>query len=731
MNLYITRILHMEQNNLVKVLIPRALKEAFTYAVPDNMAVSKGDFVSVPLGNKVAAGVVWDVNASNIGSGKIKPIIKKFDAPPMPEKLMGFLSRLADYNMALLGNTLKMSLCVEEALEPAPPKEGYELTGNIPDKITASRKAVIDILGQDSPLSMLDIKEKTGVSSAVIKSLLESDIIRKTILQEKQLQTEEIKWQVKFSSIQQQAADDLCEKVRADKYSATLLDGVTGSGKTEVYFAAVKEALHHATSQVLILLPEIALTGQIVNRFADNFGFMPLQWHSGISAKQRENNWRNIANGNARLIIGARSALFLPYKNLKLIVVDEEHDASYKQEEGVIYHGRDMAVMRANIENIPVILASATPSVETVENVKAGKYSELKLPSRHGGAVMPDIDIVDMRKEKLKNGLWISSKLQNAIAHNLSKGTQSMLFLNRRGYAPLTLCRNCGYRFKCPDCSSWLVEHRNTGKIMCHHCGYNDDIPEICPECQKDDMLVSCGPGVERIAEEAEQIFPNAKISMLTSDKMTSPSKIAQMIDEIVNGHVDIIIGTQVIAKGHHFPDLKLVGVIDADLGLEGGDLRAAERTYQLLQQVSGRAGREKDKGHVILQSYMPDNMLMKSLISGNRDEFVESEIASRKRTNMPPYSRLAAIIVSGRNERETANIAKSLVKSAPFTADIQILGPVPAPLYLLRGNFRQRLLVRCPRNINLQKWLKTLINNIAVPSSVKIKVDIDPYSFM
>jgi primosomal protein N' (replication factor Y) len=758
----------------IQVLLPLSLPGTLTYSVPEGMNIALGDFVEVPVGHKKVIGVVWNEsspatsNQQPATSYKIKEITSRLPAPPISPALRKFIDWVAEYTMSPAGNVLKMAMSITEALQAEKLVDAYELERSVVSgqwsgiKMTPSRIRVIEFLRDSPATSNPQLVTSTGVSPAIIKGLLDSGIIKKVQIAP---QVPEIKikdFAIEFSPEQQAAAADLCRKVSANEYSATVLDGVTGSGKTEVYFAAVAAVLklpvadcqfpesrvqcsepgvqkgaspatsnQQLATQTLILLPEIALTTQVVSRFESAFGFTPTQWHSGLTPKQRERNWRYIASGHARLVIGARSALFLPYKNLKLIVVDEEHDGSYKQEEGVIYQARDMGVVRATLEKIPIILVSATPSIETVENIKAGKYSCLKLSARHGAAVMPEIKIIDMRREKLKNGLWLSGFLKKSLADNIASGRQSMLFLNRRGYAPLTLCRECGHRFKCPDCSSWLVEHKNPSKLLCHHCGYNQPVPKTCPECQKEGQLVSCGPGVERIAEEVAKSFPEAKVSLMTSDRMTTLSKASDIIDSITGGNVDIIVGTQIMAKGYHFPNLTLVGIIDADLGLEGGDLRAAERTYQLLQQVSGRAGREKEKGTVIMQSYMPENMVMQSLKSGSRNEFIQAEATSRKATNMPPYARLAAIIISGVNERETHLVAKAIVAAAPIQNSIRMLGPVPAPIYLLRGKYRFRILVHSPRNINIQAWLKSLLASLKIPTRVKVKVDIDPYSFM
>ncbi len=722
------------KNNLIKVLFPLFLPEPLTYCGLEDVELKEGDFVKANLGNKQIVGVVWQTGAVRQGNYKIKSVSQKLNIPSLSHSLMKFIDWVASYTLSGSGMVLKMVMSSPKALEDEKLIKAYEIFTPFNDdaKISKHGAKVVSLLSESkNPLTANEIIEKVGVGKSVIKTLYDNKVIQQTLIEPKRDIPNISKLDIELSKSQQNAADDLCKKVEEQKFSATLLDGVTGSGKTEVYFAAIEKALQIEGSQILIMLPEIALTTQIVYRFEQKFGFAPTQWHSGLTLTRKEKNWRDISQGRARLIIGARSALFLPYTNLRAIIVDEEHDGSYKQEEGVIYHARDMAVLRANIEKCPIILASATPSIETVENVRAGKYSVLKLDSRFGEAVMPDIKIVDMRKEKLRAGKWLSGFLKSQLADNIVAGRQSLLFLNRRGYAPLTLCRECGYRFKCPDCSSWLVEHKSFKKLMCHHCGFNQEVPKECPECNKDNMLVPCGPGVERIVEELQDSFPAARVCLMTGDNLTSPKQASEMLRSITDGEVDIIVGTQIIAKGHHFPKLTHVGVIDADLGLEGGDLRASEQTYQLLQQVAGRAGREKQKGTVIMQSYMPDNSVMKSLSSGNRDDFVNTEIQSRMRTKMPPYARLASIIISGKQERLTHNVAKAIARAAPIQDEVRVMGPVPSTIYMLRGNYRFRILVKTMRNVNIQKWLNKLLSQIKPPSSVTVKVDIDPYSFM
>ncbi len=510
----------------------------------------------------------------------------------------------------------------------------------------------------------------------------------------------------------------------------TLLDGVTGSGKTEVYFEAVAAALR-AGKQALVLLPEIALTGQWLERFEQRFGARPAEWHSDLSSVERRTAWRAIANGQARVVVGARSALFLPYPDLGLIVVDEEQEQAYKQEDGVSYQARDMAVLRGHLANIPVILVSATPSLETLQNVSAGRYATLHLPDRHAGAALPKVAAIDLRRDRPARQRWLSPALVSALELTLGAGEQALLFLNRRGYAPLTLCRACGHRLNCPNCTAWLVEHRLTGRLQCHHCGYQARLPETCSQCGAAGSFAACGPGVERLAEEAAALFPAARMATLTSDTLGGPRAVSEMIDRIARHEVDLLIGTQIVAKGHHFPMLTLVGVVDADLGLAGGDLRAAERTYQLLHQVAGRAGRAERPGQVLLQTYDPDHPVMRAMVSSDRDGLIAYELAERRTHAMPPFGRLAALILSSHDQDRLDQIARALARVAPSGPGISVLGPAPAPMAMLRGRHRRRFLLKCRRDIAPQPLIRDWLAKVKLPGTVRLQIDIDPYSFL
>jgi primosomal protein N' (replication factor Y) len=519
-------------------------------------------------------------------------------------------------------------------------------------------------------------------------------------------------------------------KLSSSVYSTTLLDGVTGSGKTEVYCEAIAECLRQG-KQALVMLPEIAMTAALIDRFAARFGTRPIEWHSALGDKKRRLHWQAIVKGEAKFILGARSALFLPYPNLGLIVVDEEHEAAYKQEEGVIYHGRDMAVARAKIGNIPVVLSSATPSLETLFNVQQGKYGHVVLPTRFGEAKMPRIDLVDLRQHKLSSQEFISPPLFEGLKNTLAAGQQAMLFLNRRGYAPLTLCRRCGHRLECPRCTAWLMEHKQSGRLHCHHCDYTMRLPEKCPSCEAEGCFAACGPGVERIAEEVKARLPEARFAVMASDTLENPQAAQELIDKMERREIDILIGTQIMAKGYHFPRLTLVGVVDGDLGLAGGDPRASERTFQLLQQMAGRSGRGEDIGHVLLQTTAPEHPVMKAIVKGDRDAFMKVELKEREAYHLPPYWRLASLTVSGVDANEVIRATQHLAESAPKIENLRVLGPAPAPFARLRGRYRHRLMIQAPRNVNLSSVLRTWLGCVKLPRNLRLLIDVDPYSFM
>ncbi len=655
-----------------EIVLPTAVDRGFDYITPDGMELKPGDIVTVPFGKSESLGVVWKNGTAELKEGKIKSVIKKHEEfPPVSDNIRKFISWAAWYNCAPLGAMLKMLLPIDE----------------------------IDKRGR------VHINTEISISKINLSPL---------------------------SDIQKNAAHNLGEKI-ANGFSATLLDGVTGSGKTEIYFDSIARILASVDSaQILILLPEIGLSVQWLSRFESRFGFKPVVWHSAITPAKKRASWQEIITGKAQVVVGARSALFLPYKNLRIIIVDEEHDTSYKQEDGVMYHARDMAVARARFESFPVVLVSATPSLESYHNVREGKYTEISLPLRHAEAVMPDIHVIDMRREKLTAGHFISAILREKLAQAIASGNQTMLFLNRRGYAPLMLCRKCGHRFQCPDCSAWLVLHRSKPRLECHHCNYHIPIPHSCPSCAAEDTLHACGPGVERLLEEVTEFMPQARVAVMASDSMGGYGDMAQTISDMTDKKIDLLIGTQMVAKGHHFAGLSVVGVVDADLGLAGGDLRASERTYQLLHQLSGRAGREIVRGQVYLQSYLPEHPVIKALVSGDRDAFLGAELAARKNADMPPFSRLAAVIIEGEKEDAVIKTANQLAANfPPKNPKLKLYGPAPAPLFMLRSKFRYRLMVKADKSVNLPDMLKSWAESIKPPSSVRVKLDIDPQSFL
>jgi len=720
----------------VHVLLPLPLAGAYDYAQCPDASVRPGDFVRVPLARRSVTGVVWgdgpaDADAA-VADDKLKPVAARLPVPPMAAVTRRFIDWVAAYTCSDPGSVLRMAMSVPAALEPPRPVTGYALGGPPPARMTAARGRVIDVLADGPARPSGELARAAGVSAGVVQGLVKAGTLMEVALpaEPEVTQPDWARAGHPLSPAQAEAAAALRARVEEDVFSVTLLDGVTGAGKTEVYFEAIAAALARGR-QVLVLVPEIALTAQWLQRFERRFGTAPQEWHSDLGQTARRRTWRAIADGRAQVVVGARSALFLPYRELGLIVVDEEHDAAFKQEDGVCYHARDMAVVRASLGAIPAALVSATPSLESVVNLKAGRYRLQHLPDRVGAAVLPAIAAVDLRADPPPRGRWLSPPLHAAVEETLADGEQALLFLNRRGYAPLTLCRTCGHRLQCPNCSTWLVEHRFRGRLQCHHCGHVARLPELCPACESRDSFAACGPGVERLLEEVADSFPEARALVMSSDTVHGPAAAAEAVRQIAEREVDLVIGTQMVAKGHHFPDLTLVGVIDADLGLNGGDLRAAERTFQLLSQVAGRAGRGARPGRALLQTYMPEHPVMQALVAGDRDGFLEAEEAARRLQGLPPFGRLVALIVSASDDAAARSIAAALGRAAPRAPEIAVLGPAPAPLSLLRGRYRYRLLMKTPRAANASALARDWLNRVQVPNSVRVSIDVDPYSFL
>ncbi|MGK2284979.1 primosomal protein N' [Pedomonas sp. V897] len=726
--------------NRVRVLLCQHGLSVFDYRIPEGETLRPGDVVRVPLGPRQVTGVVWDPDVfavQEVAESRLRPVSARLPVPPLPEATRKLVSWTARYYMAPAGAVLRMVLSVADALEEARTILEYRVAEPLPAgaPLTKKRLEALELLaGKQGTVRDL---ARAGVSESMIRTLIAAGALRAVpVAADAPIPQPEPDFaRPVLSPEQAEAADALRRPVTEGRFAPLLLEGVTGSGKTEVYFEAVAEALRQTNNgmggQVLVLLPEIALTEPWLNRFKARFGCLPTAWHSDLTQSARRRAWRAAASGEARVVVGARSALFLPYPNLKLIVVDEEHETTFKQEEGVLYHGRDVAVMRASLEGCPVILASATPALETRLNAESGKYSHVRLPDRFGGASMPAIASLDLRRTPPERGRWLCEPLHRAVAETLARGEQALLFLNRRGYAPLTLCRTCGERITCPMCSAWLVEHRLTGRLHCHHCGFAMPIPKACPKCGDTDSLVACGPGVERVAEEVERFLPEAKVAVVTSDTIYSPAKAAAFVESVETGAVNVLVGTQMLAKGYHFPNLTLVGVVDADLGLAGGDLRAAERTFQQITQVAGRAGRGEKPGRVMLQTYQPEAPVLKALVAGDIEGFYRAESAARERHGMPPFGRLAALILSGPDQGAVNDAAQALARQAPRMAGLEVLGPAPAPLALLRGRHRMRFLVKARKGLPLQAILGEWLGRVRWPSSVRVTADIDPQSFL
>jgi primosomal protein N' (replication factor Y) (superfamily II helicase) len=725
----------MSAKRLARVLFPKAVPEPFDYELPGHEDVCRGAFVLAPLGKKAIPGVVWEVRDKTATDEKrtLKTIEAALPVPPLPENTLKFIDFVARYTCHLQGVVLRMVMSNTDALAPSPIKTTYTKSHTPPARMTPAREKVLGA-ASDTPLAASELARLANVSVGVVKALAEAGGLN--------LHHQDVdqcfnvpdlhRTGLTLTASQQDAASALITHAQQGSFATALLDGVTGSGKTEVYFEAIEHALKaDADAQVLVLLPEIALTQDVLARFARRFGAEPAQWHSERSAVQRRRVWREVAKGRARIVVGARSALFLPFAHLRLIVVDEEHDSSYKQEEGVLYHARDMAVARAKFANAPVILASATPSLESLSNTISGRYSHVRLAARPGAATLPPIHTIDLREHPPEARSWLSPPLIEAMHHTLARNEQCLLFLNRRGYAPLTLCRQCGERMKAPDSDTYLVEHRNSGRLVCHLTGFSMPKPKACPACGAPDSLHPVGPGVERLHEEVCARFADARIEVFSSDTASTAAEVSSLIGRMEAGDIDILIGTQMAAKGHNFPHLTLVGVVDADMGLHGADLRAGERTWQTLMQVAGRAGRADKPGRAFLQTHQPDHEAILALCAGQRDAFVAAELGLREDMGFPPFGRLAALIFSAPSEQAAQEAAYSFVRAAPMVQGVDIWGPSEPPLARVRGRWRRRLLLRAGKNIDLSAMITAWRARIKLPGNVRLKVDIDPYSFL
>jgi primosomal protein N' (replication factor Y) (superfamily II helicase) len=720
---------------VVDVLVPVALDRAYSYRVPETLALAPGDIVSVPLGAREATAVVWAENPKPNPrlDNRLKDVEEKLELPPLRPELRSFVEWVANYTLSSRGMVLRMCLRMGEHLGAERERVGVRLAGPPPQRKTVARERVLTLLADGMVRGKSEAAREASVSAGVVDGLIDEGTLETIVLPpEPVAEKPDPDFAVTdFTANQGAAAAELKATVAAGGYSVTLLDGVTGSGKTEVYFEAVADTIR-AGRQSLILMPEIALTAQFLDRFAARFGVRPAEWHSELTPRRRARTWKAVADGQVAVVVGARSALFLPYADLGLIVVDEEHDQAYKQEDGVHYHARDMAVVRGHIARVPVVLSSATPSLETEVNARRGRYRRLALPERFGGARMPAVEAIDLRRERPPPGRFISPTLAGAVQTAIERGEQALFFLNRRGYAPLTLCRACGFRFSCPNCDAWLVDHRFRKQLVCHHCGFAMPHPPQCPHCQAANSFAAIGPGVERLEEEVRALFPEARVLVLSSDLVATVERLREELDDVAAGRFDIVIGTQLVAKGHHFPKLNLVGIVDADLGLSNGDPRAAERTFQLLHQVVGRAGRDAGIGRGLLQTHQPEHPVMRALIAQDREAFYDAEIEARQRAAYPPFGRLASLVVSGEDRHDTQSFARALARAAPPLDDVRVLGPADAPLALVRGRHRLRLLVNAPRGFDLSAYLREWLAAGPKPKgSIKLDIDVDPQSFL
>ncbi|MBX9575739.1 MAG: primosomal protein N' [Caulobacteraceae bacterium] len=717
---------------VASVLVPLPVAEAFDYAVPDGLDLTRGDQVAVPLGPRLLRGLVSETHEVTGSNRKLKSVEARLDDPPLPPGTINFVEWAARWTLSPPGEMAALALKGLRAPEPKPTVKLVRDPAVEPLRATAARIAVL--AAATEPLTAADLARAAGVSAGVVKGLVDERVlVRLEVSAATDFPSPDpAHAPPELNADQAAAAQALGAAVETGGFHPFLLDGVTGSGKTEAYLEAAARALSaDPTAQVLILLPEIALTQALIHRVAARFGAAPAEWHSGVSGPRRRQVWQGVVSGRVRIVVGARSALFLPFPNLRLIVVDEEHDGSFKQEDGLVYHGRDLAVARAMIEGATVVLASATPSLETLANARAGRYGWLRLKARHGAAVLPTLELLDLRADPPERDRWLSPRLVAEMADTFARGEQTLLFLNRRGYAPVVLCRACGHRLTAPDTDSWLVEHRYTGRLVCHLTGFSMPKPARCPECGAADSLTPVGPGVERVEEEVRSLFPEARTAVFSSDTAPDAGAARSLIRRMQDGEIDVLVATQAAAKGHNFPRLTLVGVVDADLGLRGGDLRAAERTFQLLMQATGRAGRAHRPGRALLQTWTPEHPVLQTLVAGDRDAFVEAELAEREAAGLPPFGRLAALILSGERADAVDKAAGLLAGAIPNAERLEVYGPADAPLALVRGRRRKRLLVRADRDVDLQGFLRAWLARVKLPSSVRLTVDVDPYSFL
>ena len=724
---------------IVKVLVANIPNAGYDYRLTEPADI--GTFVRVHVMNRPCIGVIWGIGDSNLPAAKIKNISSVFSHKLNVSDLQ-WIGRMSEWTLIPMGMVLRLIVNIPDAFCPPRMEPLYAYNSDASCRMTQNRQAVADAYSSNDndAMTISDIQNIARVSNAVVRSMIKNETLIPVGEQPKQknatLTTYNDCGNIKLNNQQQAAADTIGQSVQAGGFSVHLLDGITGSGKTQVYFDSAWRAYSMGRS-VLLMMPEIALTAQFMSRFKNRFGENPVVWHSNLTAARRREIWHGVLDGTIKMVVGTRSALFLPWQDLGLIVIDEEHDTSYKQEDMGNYHARDMAILRAKISGIPVVLASATPSAETLENVNLGKYQQLKLTSRFGGAQLPDISTIDLRENRPESYTvdeteqtgFLSQPLCNALAETLSAGHQAMLFINRRGFAPITQCKKCGWTSVCPECSVGMTYHKRIGKLLCHMCGRTMPMPKTCPDCGGDVSMR--GVGLEKIEQEVNVRFPNARTALVSSDIITSRQSLERLVNKIEQGEIDIIIGTQILAKGHHFPNLTLVGVIDADMGLFGTDFRAAEHTFQQLFQVAGRAGRGEYAGRVLLQTYQPEHPVLTAICASDRDSFMQTDMMGRKMANMPPYGQLIAVIVEGQRESALQSYCNALRDAIPNLKGAKIMGPITAQIYQIRNWYRMRFLVAGSRNANLQPVVLHWLESVKQPVNIRVKIDVNPMNFM
>ena len=730
--------------DIVKVLIPNVANAGYDYRL--TAPADLGTFVRVNVMRRPYIGVVYGIGDSGLAPEKIRDTTDVFPWHLSVSDLQ-WIQKMSDWTLMTPGAVLRLIVNVPDAFSPPRTEQLYEYDFESNVRMTDARQSVADAFASNDnePMSASDIQNIAHVSAAVVKTMISRGVLIPRDTRTRDANDFDYKYQdmgtVQLNTEQSAAAAEIAAAIDHGGYSAFVLDGITGSGKTQVYFDAAWRAYSHGKS-VLLMMPEIALTAQFISRYEHRFGAPPVVWHSNLTAARRRAIWRGVLTGKIRMVVGTRSALFLPWQDLGLIVVDEEHDTSYKQEDMGNYHARDMAVLRAKISGFPIVLTSATPSAETLQNVADGKYRCLKLTARFGGATVPTIETIDMRANRPlpynlpsdddaaapQNG-YLSPNLCNAIQETLNAGRQIMLFINRRGFAPIVQCKKCGWVAQCPDCSVGMTYHKHMGKLLCHMCGRMAPMPTKCPNCGDN---VSCrGAGLEKIQEEVSIKFPSARTALVSSDTIISRQALERIVHKMENGETDIVIGTQILAKGHHFPNLTLVGVVDADMGLFGTDFRAAEHTFQQLFQVAGRAGRGDAPGRVLLQTYQPENPVLTAICNGDRDAFMASDMAARRAAKMPPYGQLIAVIIESQRETVLKKFCADLSAAAPTAAGVKIMGPIAAQIYQVRNWYRMRFLVAGDARAMLQPLVRHWIDKVRTPSNVRVKLDVNPQNFM